>query len=387
MRRVAVVAGGLAKFGVRQASYRDLIAEAGKACFAQAEDLRPQDIEGFILSSTMPERFAFQTHVAPMGAEILGIRPNRLIQRVENLCASGSCGIRTAYAAIAAGLLDVAMVLGVEKMNMPDPVEGFLHMAAAPDREWDSTQGLSAPAFFALVAKKHMREYGTTEEQLALVSVKNHDNSTHNPYAHFTKPVSLEQVLKGRPISSPLKLLDCSAMTDGAAAIILAAEDRAREMTGKPVFILGTGQAAGGNNLANVPGWTTWPALKTAAAAAYEMAGIKPRDVDVAEVHDCFTISEIIEYEDLGFCEKGKGGAFIAEGKSRPGGEVVVNPSGGLLGRGHPFGATGIAQALEIVAQLRGEAGDRQVLNAKIGLTHNLSGMATEHTILIYGRN
>lgn len=387
MRRVAVVAGGLAKFGVREASYRDLIAEAGRACFANAENVGPKDIQGFILSTVMPERFAFQTHVAPMAAEIVGVRPNKMIERVENLCASGSCAIRTAYLAIAAGLLDVAMVLGVEKMNMPDPREGFLHMAAAPDREWDSTHGLAAPSFFALVAKKHMREYGTTEEQLALVSVKNHANSTRNPYAHFTKPVTLEQVLQARPISTPLKLFDCSAMTDGAAAVILASEERARDMTSKPVFILGTGQAAAGNNMANVPGWTTWPNLKVAAQDAYRMAGVGPQDIDVAEVHDCFTISEIIEYEDLGFCKKGEGGAFVAGGHSGPNGEVVVNPSGGLLGRGHPFGATGVAQALEIVAQLRGEAGERQVKGAEIGLTHNLSGMATEHTILIYGRS
>src|SRR3989337_1598340 len=193
MRRGAVVPAGLSKLGVRQASYRDLIAEAGKALFDQAENVSSKDIEGFVFSSTMPERFAFQTHVAPMAAEIVGVSPTRMIQRVENLCASGSCAIRTAYAAIAAGLLDVALVLGAEKMNMPDPVEGFLHMAAAPDREWDSTQGLSAPGFFALVAKKHMREYGTTEEQMAMVSVKNHDNSTRNPFAQFTKPVSREQ--------------------------------------------------------------------------------------------------------------------------------------------------------------------------------------------------
>ncbi|MDA8188566.1 MAG: thiolase domain-containing protein [Dehalococcoidales bacterium] len=387
VRRVALVAGGLSKFGVRQATYRDLIAEAGKAAFDSAAGLAPRDIEGFLLSTVMPERFVFQTHVAPLAAETLGVSPSKLIARVELLCASGSSALRLAYGFIAAGLADVIMVVGAEKMYTPNAAETVHHTLAAGDREWDAIHGLTAPPGFALIAQQHMKEYGTTKEQLALVSVKNRRNGARNPIAQFRKPVTVEEVFASKPVAKPLNLFDCCPITDGAAAVVLASEDRAKDFTDRPIWIWGTGQAGGGNNVANVPGWAQWPRLRLAARNAYEMAGIKADDVDVAEVHDCFTISEIIEYEELGFCEKGEGGDFVEKGLSDYGGKVVVNPGGGLLSRGHPFGATGVAQGIEMMQQLRGEAGERQVPGAKIGLTHNLSGFATEHTIMIYGRD
>ena len=277
------------------------------------------------------------------------------------------------------------MVVGAEKMFMVNPMEPFFHMLAAADREWDSIHGLTAPPTFALVAQRHMREYGTTEKQLAMVSAKNRTHGARNPNAHFQKPVTVEDVLNSKLVSTPLKLFDCCPMTDGAAAIVLASEEKAKELTDKPIWVWGIGQAGSGNNVANVPGWAEWPSLRVAAKNAYGQAGIGPNDIDVAETHDCFTISEIIEYEELGFCKKGEGGPFVEAGLSDYGGKVVVNPAGGLLSRGHPFGATGIAQALEMMAQLRGVAGERQVPGAKVGLTHNLSGMTTEHTIMIYG--
>ncbi len=387
VRRVALVAGGLSKFGVRQATYRDLIAEAGKAAFDSAAGLAPRDIEGFLLSTVMPERFVFQTHVAPLAAETLGVSPSKLIARVELLCASGSSALRLAYGFIAAGLADVIMVVGAEKMYTPNAAETVHHTLAAGDREWDAIHGLTAPPGFALIAQQHMKEYGTTKEQLALVSVKNRRNGARNPIAQFRKPVTVEEVFASKPVAKPLNLFDCCPITDGAAAVVLASEDRAKDFTDRPIWIWGTGQAGGGNNVANVPGWAQWPRLRLAARNAYEMAGIKADDVDVAEVHYCFTISEIIEYEELGFCEKGEGGDFVEKGLSDYGGKVVVNPGGGLLSRGHPFGATGVAQGIEMMQQLRGEAGERQVPGAKIGLTHNLSGFATEHTIMIYGRD
>ena len=236
-----------------------------------------------------------------------------------------------------------------------------------------------------MIAARHMKEYGTTNEQMALVSVKNRRNGARNPIAQFRKPVTVEEVFASKMVSKPLNLFDCCPITDGAAAVVLASEDRAKDFTDKPIWIRGIAQVGSGNNTANVPGWAQWPSLRAAAANAYKMAGVGPDDIDVAEVHDCFTISEIIEYEELGFCEKGEGGKFIEAGLSDYGGKVVVNPGGGLLSRGHPFGATGVAQGIEMMQQLRGEAGERQVPNAKIGLTHNLSGFATEHTILIYG--
>ena len=385
MRRVVVVGGGVARFGRREATYRDLISEAGKAVFDDVKNIKPSEIEGFLLGTAMPERFVFQTHVAPLAAECIGIQPQKLIARTELLCASGSTAIRLASAFIAANMADIVMVVGAEKMIIPDSDESPFHMLAAADREWDSIHGITAPPFFSIVAQEHMAKYGTTEEQLAMVSIKNRGYSSKNPNAHFQKPVTFEEVMASKLVVPPLKLLDCCAMSDGAAAIILASEDRARDLTDKPVYILGSGQTAVGNNSANLPGYADWPALRMAAENAYKMAGIKAEDVDVAEVHDCFTISEIIEYEELGFTEKGSGGLFIQEGLSKIGGKVAVNPRGGLLGNGHPLGATGVAQAVHIVKQLRGEAGTVQVKNAKIGLTHNLSGLANTHTIVIYG--
>lgn len=388
MRRVAVVAAGLSKFGVREASYRDLISEAGKAVFDYAKgSIRPKDIDGFVLGTVMPERTAFQSHVASLAEECVGVKPTKLSARVEHMCQSGTVGIRLAYASIASGLADMVMVLGAEKLNTPVPGESFMNMMAGIDREWESAYGLTAPPMFALCAQKHMEKYGTTEEQLARVGVKNHNHSKNNPYAHFQKGATLEQVLNSKPIASPLKLFDCSPMTDGAAAVVLTTEERARDLTDQPVFILGTGQAVFSFAAANLhEDFSHWPAQKLAGENAYRMAGISPADVQVAEVHDCFSIAEIIAYEELGFTEKGNGGKFVEQGLSDYGGKVVVNPRGGLMGCGHPLGATGVAQCCEIFWQLRNEAGPRQVAGVRIGLTHNNSGPG-EHVVVIYGRD
>jgi len=303
------------------------------------------------------------------------------------MCASGTVGIRYAYAFIAAGLADLVMVLGVEKLNQPATDEAILNMGAGVDREWEACHGLTAPPCFALAAQRHMAQYGTTEEQLALVAVKNHTHAARNPTAHFQKGATLEQVLGSRMIASPLRLYMCSPITDGAAAVILASEERARDLTDRPVWIRGTGQALDGFTLSSLPeDYSRWPAMKRAADAAYRMAGITAKDVRLAEVHDCFAIAEVIAYEELGFCEKGEGGPFVEKGRADYGGDVVVNPRGGLMGCGHPLGATGVAQATEVFAQLREEAGPRQVANARIGLTHNNSGMG-EHVVMIYGRD
>jgi acetyl-CoA C-acetyltransferase len=385
MRNVALVGAGVSKFGVRKASYRDLIWESGKACFDSVPGLKPRDVEGLVVGSVMPERTAFQSHISSMAAEALGIRPRALSARTEHMCASGTVGIRYAYAFIAAGLADLIMVLGVEKLNQPSGEEAILNMGTGVDREWEAAFGLTAPPCFALAAQRHMAAYGTTEEQLALVGVKNHTHASKNPNAHFNKGATLDQVLCSRMISSPLRLFMCSPITDGAAAVILASEERARTLTDRPVWIRGTGQALDGFQLTSLhEDYAHWPAMKRAAESAYAAAGVGPRDVDVAEVHDCFSIAELIAYEELGFCAKGEAGAFMVAGRSDYGGDVVVNPRGGLIGCGHPLGATGVAQAAEVWAQLRGEAGARQVPDAAIGLTHNNSGMG-EHIVMIYG--
>ena len=387
MRKVALVGAGVSKFGVRKAGYRDLIWEAGKACFDSVAGVSPKDVEGLVVGSVMPERTAFQSHISSLAAEALGIKPSALSARTEHMCASGTVGIRYAYAFIAAGLADLVMVLGVEKLNQPEGAEAILNMGAGVDREWEAAFGLTAPPCFALAAQRHMAEYGTTEEQLGLVGVKNHNHAARNPNAHFGKGATLDQVLCSRMISSPLRLFMCSPITDGAAAVILASEERARTITDKPVFIRGTGQALDGFQLTSLhEDYAHWPALKRAAESAYRMAGVGASDIDVAEVHDCFSIAELIAYEELGFCKKGEAGAFVAAGRSDYGGDVVVNPRGGLIGCGHPLGATGVAQAAEIFAQLRDEAGPRQVPGAAVALSHNNSGMG-EHVVMIYGRD
>jgi acetyl-CoA C-acetyltransferase len=387
MKGVALVGAGVTKFGVRKATFRDLIWEAGKACLDSVPGLKPRDLDGLVVGSVMPERTAFQSHIASLAAEALGIRPSTLSARTEHMCASGTVGIRYAYAFIAAGLADLVMVLGVEKLNQPSGEEAVLNMGAGVDREWEAAFGLTAPPCFALAAQRHMAEYGTTEEQLALVGVKNHNHAAQNPNAHFNRGATVDQVLCSRMIASPLRLFMCSPITDGAAAVVLASEERARDLTGTPVWIRGTGQALDGFQLSSLDeDYARWPALSRAAQSAYRMAGITARDVDLAEVHDCFAIAELIAYEELGFCPRGEAGPFVAAGRSGHGGDVVVNPRGGLIGCGHPLGATGVAQAAEAFVQLRGEAGARQVPDAATALTHNNSGMG-EHVVMIYGRH
>lgn len=386
MRRVALVGAGVGKFGVRQASFRDLIWEAGKACFDSVPGVKPGDLEGLVVGSVMPERTAFQSHISSLAAEALGIKPSHLSARTEHMCASGTVGIRYAYAFIAAGLADLVMVLGVEKLNQPSGEEAILNMGTGVDREWEAAYGLTAPPCFALAAQAHMAKHGTTEEQMAMVSVKNHNHASRNPAAHFQKGVTLDQVLCSRMIATPFRLFMCSPITDGAAALILASEEHTRDLTDRPVWIHGTGQVLDGFMLSSLhEDYAHWPALRRAGEAAYRMAGIGPADVDVAEVHDCFAIAEIIAYEELGFCDKGEGGRFVEKGLSDYGGTVVVNPRGGLIGCGHPLGATGVAQAAEVFWQLRGEAGPRQVPGARWGLAHNNSGMG-EHVVMIYGK-
>jgi acetyl-CoA C-acetyltransferase len=387
MRNVCIIAGGMSQWGVREASQRDVFQEAGKTCFEDSRGVSNKDVDGLIVASAYTERCSFQTHLAPLVAEYLGIKPQSICCRVELLCASGSSGIILAYGLVRSGVADVVMVAGGEKLYLPEKWEIFYSEMASVDHDFDGAQGLGLPPpVFAMVAKQHMKQYGTTKEHLALVSVKNRRNGLNNPKAQFREPITLEAAMTAKPIVPPLTLYDCCPITDGAAAVILACEEKAKHLTDKPlVYIRGTAQATLNNMSANMPDWTTWEALKIAAKKAYKDARVGPQDIDVAQTHDCFTISEIIEYEDLGFCEKGAGGAFIQEGQSDFGGKVPVNTDGGLLSCGHPFGGTGIRQAIEIMKQLQGRAA-RQVEGAEVGLTHNLSGFIAAHTVLVYGR-
>ncbi len=386
-RNVCVIAGGMSKWGVRDGSQRDFFQEAAKACYDDNPQLNPKEIDGLLVASAYTERTSYQTHLAPLVAEYVGIQPKNICARVELLCASGSSAIILAFAMIKSGQADIVMVAGGEKLYTPQKWEIFYSELASVDHDWDGGQGLGLPPpVFAMVAKQHMLKYGTKKEHLGVVSVKNRRNSAKNPKAQFQTPVTMEEVMNGRMIVPPLTLYDCCPITDGAACIVLAAEEMAKDMTDKPlVYIRGTAQASVNNMSANMPNWTTWEALKIAAQQAYSKSKVDPKEVNVAMTHDCFTISEIIEMEDLGFCKKGEGGFFVADGQNDFGGQVPTNTDGGLLGCGHPFGGTGIRQGIEVTRQLRGDA-IQQVPNATIGLTHNLSGFIAAHTVLIYGR-
>lgn len=386
-RNVCVIAGGMSKWGVRDGSQRDFFQEAAKACYDDNPQLNPKEIDGLLVASAYTERTSYQTHLAPLVAEYVGIQPKNICARVELLCASGSSAIILAFAMIKSGQADVVMVAGGEKLYTPQKWEVFYSELASVDHDWDGGQGLGLPPpVFAMVAKQHMLKYGTKKEHLGVVSVKNRRNSAKNPKAQFQTPVTMEEVMSGRMIVPPLTLYDCCPITDGAACVVLAAEEMAKDMTDKPlVYIRGSAQASVNNMSANMPNWTTWEALKIAAQQAYSKSKVDPKEVNVAMTHDCFTISEIIEMEDLGFCKKGEGGFFVADGQNDFGGQVPTNTDGGLLGCGHPFGGTGIRQGIEVTRQLRGDA-IQQVPNATVGLTHNLSGFIAAHTVLIYGR-
>lgn len=386
MRRVAVVGTGLCRWGVRKATLKELAQEAGKSLFDDVDNVPRGEVDSLFVGSALAERLAFQSYIAPMVAEQLGINPTKMLVRTELACVSGQSALKMAYMAIATGLSDLALVVGLEKMNTPDMAETQASMACVLDREWEGVNGMTAPPYFAMVAQRHMYEYGTTREQMGMVSVKNHRFSATNPFAHFPKEVSLEKVLNSFMISPPLRLLDCSGITDGAAAVLVTHEERAKEMTDTPVYIEGVGQAATGNLTVNLPSLTSWPAMRRAVGDALKMAGVTIDDMDLAEIHDCFTISEIIEYEELGLCEKGEGGKFIEEGQSEIGGRLPINTRGGLLGCGHPLGATGVAQVVEVVQQFKAQVPQERYVGGEWALCHNLSGNANNHGAIVLRR-
>jgi acetyl-CoA C-acetyltransferase len=293
--------------------------------------------------------------------------------RVENACPSGSDAFRIGAMVVASGVHDVVLVIGVEKMRDKSADEGLLSRATAGHPIYNRAE--TAPVLFAPFATRHMHEFGTTREMLASVAVKNHHNGKLDPYAHFQNEVTIDEVLASPPVCHPLHLLDCCPQTDGAAAIILCSAERAAEFTDKPVWVAGFGVATDHPYLHEKSTFVGLPATVEASKRAYAMAGVEPSDMDMAEVHDCFTITEILDIEDLGFVEKGKGGIASLEGETSLTGRIPVNPSGGLLAKGHPIGATGVAQLTECYWQLRGEAEQRQVeIRNGFALQHNVGG-------------
>ena len=371
MRDVAIVGVSQTKFGeLWEKSFRDLVVEAGIDAIRDA-NMNGEDIDAMYIGNMTGGLFVGQEHIGSLIAEHSGLTPIPAT-RVEAACASGGLALRQAIMAVASGYYDRVMAAGVEKMT--DVVDATPAIAAAADREWEAQQGVTFPSLYAMMAKRHMYEYGTTREQIAGFAVLGHKNGALNPKAQFQREISVDAVINSTKVASPLNILDCSPVSDGAAAIIVCPADEAHKYTDTPIYIRASTQASATISLHNRKSLTTIPSTIFAAKKAYDMANLTPKDMDMAEVHDCFSINGLIAIEDLGFFEKGKGGQAIEDGLIERDGDIAVNPSGGLKARGHPLGATGIAQAAEITWQLRQEAGKRQVSDATSGITLNIGG-------------
>lgn len=372
--RVAVVGAGLIKMGeLFDQSFETMAAGAFNAAVASVDKgFDPKAVEAAFVATqrgTLWGQEGISGNTVPTAIGLAGIA----CTRIENACPSGSDAFRVGAMAVASGVYDLVLVIGVEKMRDKSTEEGLLSRAASGHPIL--TRGETAPVLFAPFATRHMHEFGTTREMLASVAVKNHHNGSLDPYAHFQNEITIEQVLASPAVCTPLHLLDCCPQTDGAAAVLLAPADRAHEFTDRPVYVAGFGVATDHPYLHEKSSFVGLQATVEAAKRAYAMAGVEPSDIDMAEVHDCFTITEILDIEDLGFVEKGKGGIASLNGETALTGRIPVNPSGGLLAKGHPIGATGIAQLTECWWQLRNEAGERQVeMRNGLALQHNVGG-------------
>lgn len=382
--KIGVVGIGHARFGKRtDATIRELAHEAVKPALEDA-GINTKDIDAAVIGVAGDE-FAFQGSSGALIHDYIGMK-NKPMFRVEAACATGSAGIRAAWSLIKAGLAETVLVVGAETMTQVGTPRATELMAKAGDTRWEYPFGITFPGFYALMATSHMHEYGTTREQLSMVSVKNHRYGALNPYAHLQREVSLEEAMKSLMICHPLNLYDCCLISDGAAAAILANEERAKKLCDTPVWITALGSATDTMMISERQTLTSLTATRLAAEKAYRMAGVTPKDIDIAVVHDCFTIAEIMAYEDLGFCKKGEGGKFIEEGQSYIGGKTPINMDGGLKSKGHPLGATGVSMTVEITRQLRGEAEKRQVSDAERGLSHNVGETGQYCFVHIYTR-
>jgi acetyl-CoA C-acetyltransferase len=372
--RVAVVGAGLIKMGeLFEQSYEQMAQGAFKAAVASVDKgFDPADIDAGIVATQRGSLWGQEGVGGNTVASAVGLA-GVPFTRVENACPSGSDAFRIGAMVVASGVHPTVLVIGVEKMRDKSTAEGLLSRAAAGHPLYN--RGETAPVLFAPFATRHMHELGTTAEMLAAVAVKNHHNGCLDPYAHFQSEITVDQVLSSPSVCHPLRLLDCCPQTDGAAALILTTPERARDYTDKPVYVAGFGLATDHPSLHEKSTYIGLPATTVAAGRAFDMAGLVPSDMDMAEVHDCFTITEILDIEDIGFVEKGKGGPATLEGQTALDGRIPVNPSGGLLAKGHPIGATGVAQICECFWQLREEAGDRQIaVRNGHALQHNVGG-------------
>ncbi len=366
----------MTKFGVSKKSSVDMFAEAAISAMKQS-NLGPEDIEALFLGNCLGDFEEGQMHMAPFAHSAIGLPMTSPALRFECACATATVAIRNAAQLVAGGIYDLVLVGGVERaaaMGTPMATRTF---AMASHAQYEGPTGITFPGVFAMAAHMYAHKYkidlSELKRNMAEVAVKNHFHGAKNPMAHFRKEITVEKVLGGMMVADPLQLLDCCPFSDGAAALVIGEASKVKQLVKKPIYISGMGQASAGP-LHNQQDLTRIKTRETSSRMAYSMAGVTPDDIDVCELHDCFTIAEILASEALGFYDFGCGYDAAAKGETRLGGKTVINPSGGLKSKGHPIGATGAAQALEIVEQLREESGDRQVEGAKTGLVDTLGG-------------
>jgi len=361
---------------------RELCFEAFKDALEDI-NLDPKEIDASVICSA-PE-YDKQRSPAGLISEYLGLTPKPTFY-AESLCSSSSTGVRIGYSFLESELHEIIAVIGFQKMSEISSAEAQERMGRGADIQWESPFGTMMPAGYAMLARSHMKKYGTTEEQLAKIKVKSGKYALANPLAMFRREITLEDCMNARVIASPLKMFDCCANADGASCIIMAREEKARKITDTPVKVAGIGAASDTLSTTSRTNFAGLDCAIQAGKQAYKMARIEPKDVDVAEVHDCFSIAELMAYENLGFCKPGEGGKLIEESQTYLGGKIPVNIDGGLLSKGHPIGATGGSQIRTIVHQLQGRAGKTQVSGAEIGLVHNIGGIGLYGNVTILKR-
>ena len=372
MREVAIIGIGMHKWGeLWKKSINDIFVESALSAM---DDAGVDKIDSMYVGCMTGGLFAGQEHLASLFADYLGVAPIPTT-RVESACASGGLAVKCGILDVMSGNSDIVLVSGVEKMTDVSGDGATYALATAADQEYEVYQGVTFPGLYAMMARAHMEKFGTTSEQLAAVAVKNHENGSLNPLAQFPHKVTVDNVLNSVMIADPLHILDCSPITDGAAAMIICSLDTAKKVCKKPVVkFSGFGHATASIALHSRNDLTTLEATTKAGNQAFKMANKKPGDIDLVEVHDCFTIAELIVLESLGFFKPGEAASATENGLTGLTGKIPVNPSGGLKSKGHPVGATGVAQIIEVTKQLRGEAEKRQVKNAKVGMTQNMGG-------------
>ena len=385
MRDVAIIGVGMTRFGeLWDRSIRSIEIQAGLDAIKDA-GITSSELDAIYMGNMASGLLIKQEHLAPLISDFVGMNSYHLpAARVEGADASGGLALRQAFTAVASGLHDIVLVGGVEKMTDVGDARAVGIMAASADQEWETFFGATLPSLYAMMARRHMHEFGTTPEMLASMAVTDHYHGSLNPYAQFQREITVDTVLNSPLMAEPLRMFDCAPLSDGAAALILCPADRASTFSERPVKIIGSGLATDSIGLHDRADITSLAATRFAAQRAYKLAGISPKEVDVAEVHDSFTIGGIMAVEDLGFFKKGEGGKAALNGELRIDGSMPINPSGGMKARGFPPGAAGIAQAVEIALQLRGKAGKRQIKDARIGLTHNVGGTGATAVVHIF---